>query len=375
VTAPDVISPGPLASDLTEAELIARISGRLPAAPPWLAVGIGDDAAVVEPERNRLEVLSVDALVDGVHFDRAFTPPAAIGHRALAANLSDLAAMGATPRLALLSLALPASLTIADFDGLIESLVALATRCRLTIAGGNLTRIGGPLVVDITVLGTVKRRQVLTRAGARPGDDLYVSGTVGSATAGLEMLREWTKRATTGDTGETEAAESPIGDREIGDWAAGESAIADREIGDSMTCVQRFLYPEPRLRLGSMLGHNRAATACMDLSDGLAEAVRQIAEASGVGATIDAAAVPLDEAARRWFERRGADAVHQAIAGGDDYELLFAVSPRRRGRLKAVERHGAARLTRIGSCTADRALVLRQDGRDQPLPRGFTHFR
>ena len=105
------------ASDLTEAELIARISGRLPAAPDWLAVGIGDDAAVVEPARNRLEVLSVDALVEGVHFDRAFTPPAAIGHRALAVNLSDLAAMGATPRLALLSLALPASLPVADFDG------------------------------------------------------------------------------------------------------------------------------------------------------------------------------------------------------------------------------------------------------------------
>jgi thiamine-monophosphate kinase len=352
---------GPLASDLTEAQLIARISGRLPAAPAWLTIGIGDDAAVVEPERNRLEVLSVDALIDGVHFDRAFTPPAAIGHRALAANLSDLAAMGATPRLALLSLALPESLPIADFDGMIESLVALATRCRLTIAGGNLTRIGGPLVVDITVIGTVKRRQVLTRTGARPGDDLYVSGTVGSATAGLEMLRAWTKRSATGHTEATEA---------------GTSAIADRAIDDLIEdCGQRYLYPEPRLRLGSLLGHNRAATACMDLSDGLAEAVRQIAEASGVGASIDAAAVPLDQAARRWFEGRGADAVHEAITGGDDYELLFAVRPRLRGRLKAVERHGATRLTRIGSCTSDRALVLRQDGKDRPLPRGFTHFR
>jgi thiamine-monophosphate kinase len=113
----------------------------------------------------------------------------------------------------------------------------------------------------------------------------------------------------------------------------------------------------------------------MDLSDGLAEGVRQLAEASGVGAAIDAAALPLGQAARRWFERRDADAVHEAITGGDDYELLFAVSRRMRGRLKAVERHGAVPLARIGSCTADRALVLRQNGEDQPLPRGYTHFR
>ena len=113
----------------------------------------------------------------------------------------------------------------------------------------------------------------------------------------------------------------------------------------------------------------------MDLSDGLAEGLRQLAEASGVGAAIDAAALPLDQAARDWFEGLGADAVDEALTGGDDYELLFAVRPRLRGRLRAVERHGAVRLTRIGSCTADRALVLRRDGSEQPLPRGFTHFR
>src|SRR3979409_2146946 len=143
--------------DFTERELIARIDRYLPPAPAWLTVGIGDDAAVVEPERNRLEVLSVDALVEGVHFDRAFTPPAAIGHRALAVNLSDLAAMGATPRLALVSLALPRSLSLAEFDDIMESLITLAGRCRIAIAGGNLTRIDGPLVLDIPALGTAKR--------------------------------------------------------------------------------------------------------------------------------------------------------------------------------------------------------------------------
>ncbi len=335
-------------ADHSEGELIARISDRLPARPGWIPVGIGDDAAVVEPERNRLEVLSVDALVEGVHFDRAFTPPAAIGHRALAVNLSDLAAMGATPRLALVSLALPRSLSLAEFDDIMESLITLAGRCRIAIAGGNLTRIEGPLVIDITVLGTVKRRQVLTRSGARAGDDLYVSGTVGTAAAGLQMLQ---------------ARARPSAPDDGRDRAGGES------------CITRYLYPEPRLRLGSLLGRNRAATACMDSSDGLADAVHQLAEASGVGATIEAEAVPLEADARRWFEERGTDPVREAITGGDDYELLIAVRPRVRGRLTAALRHGGTPLTRIGTCTADRALVLRQNGAGQPLPRGYSHFR
>src|SRR6478752_8758896 len=113
-TTREAAAPGATLADLSERELIARIQQRLPPPPPWMAVGVGDDAAVVEPERNRLDVLSVDALVEGVHFDRAFTPPGAIGHRALAVNLSDLAAMGATPRLCLLSLVLPPALTVVD---------------------------------------------------------------------------------------------------------------------------------------------------------------------------------------------------------------------------------------------------------------------
>src|SRR5258708_2990557 len=117
-------------ADLSEPHLIAPIQERLPSAPPWVLVGIGDDAAVVEPERNRAEVLSVDALIEGVHFDRAFVPPDAIGHRALAVNLSDLAAMGAAPRLALLSMALPQTLTVDEFDRLVSGFAALAARYR-----------------------------------------------------------------------------------------------------------------------------------------------------------------------------------------------------------------------------------------------------
>jgi thiamine-monophosphate kinase len=332
-------------SDLTETELIGRIRSRLPPQPDWMVVGIGDDAAVVEPERNRLEVLSVDALVEGVHFDRAFTPPEAIGHRALAVNLSDLAAMGAAPRLALLSIALPPALAVEDFDRIIGGLLALGGRHGLHIAGGNLTRSPGPLVLDVMVAGTVTRRRPMARGGARPGDDLYVSGAVGSAAAGLDLLRN-----------------SPA------------------SAADFPGCVRRFQFPEPRVRLGCLLGRNRAASASVDLSDGLCDGVRQIALASGVGATIDADRVPIDPDDRAWFLAQGADPVDAAITGGDDYELLVAIRPRASGRLAAAARHGDVPLTRIGVCTEDPGLRLRRTTgssvTETPLPAaGYRHFR
>ena len=338
-------------SDCTERELIARIRARLPPAPPWLLVGIGDDAAVVEPERNRVEVLTVDALVEGIHFDRGFVPPDAIGHRALAVNLSDLAAMGAAPRLALLSMALPPSLTLADFDAIAAGFAALAGRHRLHVVGGNLTRSPGPLLIDVTVMGTVKRRQALTRAGARPGDDLYVSGAIGTAAAGLRLLQS-----------------SVVSHQSSGGPA---TETDDRRLKSA------YLRPEPRLALGMHLARNRAASACMDLSDGLADGLQQIAEASGVGMTIDAGALPIDPGARAFFDARGEDAAVEALTGGDDYELLIAVRPRTQRRLTAAMQRGDVMLTRIGRCTAERGIRLRGAGaapRDLAALRGFQHF-
>jgi len=345
-------------SDLTEAELVARIQSRLPPAPDWLIVGIGDDAAVVEPARGRLEVLTVDSVVEGVHFDRRFTPPGAIGHRALAVNLSDLAAMGAQPRLALLSLALPATLACGDFDELVGGLTALATRERLTVVGGNLTRSPGPLVVDVTVAGTVKRRQALTRGGARPGDGIFVTGTIGAAAAGLQMLR---------------AARPEL-------QGNGQRCAADeQDAAGVQRCIHRYLYAQPRIRIGLLLARNRAATACMDLSDGLADGVRRVAEASGVGILLDADRLPIDPGARRWFDACGADPVVEALSGGDDYELVFASRPKLLGRLRAVTAHGGVPVTRVGVCTPEPGLLVRR-GRESagttiPLPLGFSHFR
>ncbi len=327
-------------STCTERELISRIQQQLPPVPSWIPVGIGDDAAVVEPERNRLEVFTVDAVIDGVHFDRRFTPPDAIGHRALAVNLSDLAAMGARPRLVLLSFALPADLPLADFDGIVSGIAQLAGREGVAVAGGNLTRTPGPLTIDITAVGTVKRRSVLTRGGARPGDLVYVSGSIGAAAAGLGLLQR---------------DGLPLAN----------------------ACVERYLRPTARIKTGLLLARNRAASACVDLSDGLADGVRRIAEASGVGVTIDTSSIPVDTDTRRWFDSIGQDAMQAALCGGDDYELLFTVRPRQRGRLKAALLHGGVPLTRVGVCTADRALLLQAtpDAAPTPLPDGFTHFR
>ena len=369
--------------DLRERELIDRIRQRLPPPPAWLLVGIGDDAAVVEPERNRVEVLSVDSVVDGVHFDRAFVPPDAIGHRALAVNLSDLAAMGAAPRLAVLSFALPPALPLADFDGIADGLTALASRHRVHIVGGNLTRTPGPLTIDVTVVGTVKRRQALTRSGAKPGDELYVTGTIGAAAAGLAVLRNRSSRESLVESTESLIAiQSSVVSRESVERPTTNDRLTTSDsvlsTNDSRL-VQAYLYPAPRIRIGTLLARNRAASACMDLSDGLADAVRQVADASGVGATIDGDALPIDPAARARLAASGRDPVDAAIAGGDDYELLIAARPRFKRRFAAAMRHADAPLTRIGSCTADRAVVVarRDEGelRTSPLPAGYGHFR
>ena len=327
---------------LGERELLARIRSRVPPPSTSVETGLGDDAAVLAPSRSDRTVVTVDCLVENVHFDRRFSRAEDIGHKALAVNLSDLAAMGASPQWALLSMAMPDDWPVAEFDGLLDGLLALAGAHGVSLVGGNLTRTSGPLVVDVTCGGLCRPRRVLLRSGGRPGDDLYVSGTLGAAAAGLEMLR----------------AGLPADD----------AAAA--------VCIARHRRPDPRVRLGVAVGRARAARAAMDLSDGLADAVRQVAEASGVGATVEAGALPVDPGARRWFESRGEDGVARSLTGGDDYELLLAVPPRWRGRLRDARRHAAdPGLTRIGTLTKERALIVRRAGGDDPLPDGYEHFR
>jgi thiamine-monophosphate kinase len=322
-------------ADIGERALIERIKARL-TSPAWVLVGPGDDAAVIEPGRRMADVLTTDALVEGIHFDRRFCPPDAIGHKALAVSLSDLAAMGAVPRAALLSLVLPGELPSTDVDGLLDGLLALAARHQVTLVGGNITRSPGPLVVDVTAIGAVAPRRILKRSGARPGDEVYVTGTIGNGVAGLQAFH------------------------------------ANADLPEAQA---HYLRPEPRVRAGLLLGRNRAATACMDLSDGLADAVRQVAAASGVGMAIQADALPIRDAVRDWFVQRRADPAIAALAGGDDYELLFTSRPGQRGRLRGVTSHlGALPVTRIGVVTRGRDLEVKTATGNHELPGGFEHF-
>jgi thiamine-monophosphate kinase len=342
-------------SELGERRLLARIRARLPKPPPDVVVGVGDDAAVVAGPKNARTVLTTDSLVEGVHFERAFSSPADIGYKALAVNLSDLAAMGATPAWALLSLALPDSTAVEDVEALVDGLVGLASAQSVALVGGNLTRSPGPLVVDVTAVGTVHPRHVLMRDGGRAGDELFVSGSIGGGAAGLEVLR-----SVVGGRPSVVAHDEPL-------------ATNDQRLA---AVIDRYRRPVPRVKLGRALAQARAARAAMDSSDGVADAVQHIAEASGCGVEVDAALLPIDEDARQWWGKHGQDSIVRALTGGDDYELVVAVPPKWRGRLRhATRRVADPALTRIGVLTGTRGeYVVVREGRKERLPGGFEHW-
>jgi thiamine-monophosphate kinase len=262
-------------------------------------LGIGDDCAVLRPRRGEELVVTTDLSLENVHFRRDWHPPQSVGHRCLARGLSDLAAMGARPEAAFLSLALPAELTgyhdgspyRSWMQGFFDGLLALAERYRVPLAGGDLAksppglrRASGLVVADIVLLGSVPKGRSLLRSGARPGDLIYVTGALGGSAAELLAL----ERRPAAFRGADEGGEG-----------------------------HPHLYPEPRLATGRKLMRGRLATAAIDLSDGLSTDLAHLCEESGLAAEIDAESLPVD--ARATLE--------QALHGGEDYELLFTAGP------------------------------------------------
>ena len=295
------------------------------------------------PERGEQIVLTTDSLVEDVHFRRALTPLDAIGYKALAVNLSDLAAMGAASRAALLSLALPETLLVSEFDAIVDCVLMLAGATRTPRVGGNITRSPGPLVIDVTAIGSARARRGVTRGCARAGDALYVTGFVGAAAAGLAVLQ---------------------------------SGAARRELDpDLAACVDRYERPEPRLRAGLIAARSRSVTAAIDLSDGLADGARQIATASRVGAIVEAGDLPVHPGASAWAARESVDPLAWGLSGGEDYELLFAVPKHRtRSFLAAAKRWPNLQVTRVGHLTKKLGVSLRRGDRLEPLGPGFVHF-
>jgi thiamine-monophosphate kinase len=317
----------------TESEFITWVERRTRRRTPGVRLGIGDDAALVEVAPGQELILTTDMSIEDVHFTLRLHPPQAVGHRALARSLSDIAAMGGTPRYALISLALSKHTSRAWIEGFFQGLLALARRFGVAVIGGDTAVARGPTAIDAIVAGEIPRGTALRRSGARPGDQIFVSGRLGLAALGLRLLQ------------------SPSGRRK-----------------HTAAAIRAHLFPQPQCALGQFLSKQGLASALMDLSDGLSIDLKRLCDASGVGACLLADRIPsppLPDAA---------DALALALDGGEDYQLLFTVPPAKRPQVPP--RFGKIPLHCIGEIQAPRRLhLLTPDGRTRPLkPHGYDHF-
>ncbi len=332
----------PSLRDLGERGLIERIRRRVALADPAVLVGIGDDAAVLRWTGGTL-LATTDTLLEDVHFRRGTASLRDVGAKALAVNLSDIAAMGGEPRFALLALAAPPATPVADIDDLYTGLEEIAAAHGVTLVGGDTCAAPDRLVLTLTVLGRVDGAP-LRRAGARPGDAILVTGTLGASAAGLATLER------------------------------GGLTLSPEALGILHRAHRR---PTPRVREGQLIRASGAATAMIDLSDGLATDLGHLARESGVGATVWLAAVPIADATREAARVLGLEAWHWAVSGGEDYELLFTAAPDRAEALAArVAADTGTPVSVIGEVRAlgDGVRFLDAAGRVVPVAAGFDHF-
>ena len=332
-------------ADLGEFPLIARLAQIITRDRPDVLVGIGDDVAVLAGDGDELLLATIDIQVEGVHFRRDLSTPFQVGRRALAVNLSDIAAMGGRPWATLVSLALPPDTEVAWVDELYRGLRAEADRWGVAIVGGNMTRAPGGIGVDIALLGWVRREHVLLRVGARPGDRVLVTGQLGDAAAGLRLALN------------PDLPASP----------------ADRAV-----LLERYLTPTPRLAEAAVIARTGQATAMIDLSDGLSSDIGHVCDRSGVGVRVWAARLPISVATAHVAAALAVPAWELALVGGDDYELCFTAPPDAAEDLAAVvTRETGTPATVVGEILpADqgRRLVL-LDGQELALtPGGWAHF-
>jgi thiamine-monophosphate kinase len=330
-----------------EFEFIRALRERAPASPS--VTGIGDDAAVVQVAPGKETVITTDLLVEDVDFRRTTIPPYLLGHKALTVSLSDIAAMGARPRWSLISLGVPSDVWQTDFtDRLYSGLFELANRYDVQLIGGDTSRTEEKIVIDSIVLGECSAGQAVKRSGARPGDQIFVTGSLGGAAAGLRLVERGAHLA--------------------------EQNIDDEDSQKLDHVLLRHLRPEPRVGWGIVLGDEKLATAMIDISDGLSSDLNHLCSASNVGALIDSALLPIDSQVVELCGRRALDPLQLALHGGEDFELLFTVRPGDVARLP--RRVDGTPITRIGEINSlDQGVNISERSRIWELhPGGWKHF-
>ena len=337
-------SPNRTLAEIGEFGLIGMLRDWLSSGDPRIVLGIGDDAAALEVSGERLLLATSDIQIEETHFRRRYATMEQIGWKAMAISLSDIAAMGGAPTYALVSLGLCPQLTEDEFGKLFAGLQRAASVHGAKIVGGNLAFSGNRILVDVTLLGEVERDKILRRAGAHPGDRIYVSGFPGQSAAGYAVLNRLDRERQT-----------PFSE-----------------------LIRAHLEPQPRLALGRLLAERRLASACIDISDGLSQDLSRLCEASGVGAEISADRLPLSPELQALAGQLRLDPLQLALHGGEDYELLFAVRQEvPPEKLKALQRETGTPLTEIGRILpAEEGLWLQRSGKRARLePRGWDHFR
>ena len=334
----------PTVGDAGEFHLIDRIRLTLGGGTsPEIIIGIGDDTAVIRIDDKRALVATCDIQVEGTHFRLDAITPYQLGRRAMAVNLSDIAAMGAAPEYALVSMALVPTMPVASFDEILEGMRDECREFDVSIIGGNMARTETQLVVDVFMWGSIELAHLLTRSQAQPGDVVYVTGTLGASAAGIDILDRY----------------GP--------------SCSDEYID----VVRAHLEPRPRVREGQIISRAGVATSMIDVSDGLAADLGHICDASGVGVEIDEARVPFDAVLTKIAKMAGKKLRQYMLYGGEDYELLFTVRPDSAESLERLADSEGFTLHRIGKILrADegRVLIDPQGGRHELDAQGWDHF-
>jgi thiamine-monophosphate kinase len=333
----------------SEFDFINTLHQRVASSSESIVAGIGDDAAVFRSNSGKETVVSTDLLVEDIDFRRTTTPPYLLGHKALAVSLSDIAAMGSRPIWSLISIGVPEDVWQTDFvDRLYDGWLDLANRYGVQLIGGDTSRTHQHIVIDSIVIGECSAGKAVKRTGASPGDQIFVTGSLGAAAAGLRLIERGAHLA--------------------------EQNLADEDSQKLDHVLLRQLRPEPRVGWGIVLGEERLATAMIDLSDGLSSDINHLCAASNAGALIDASLLPIDERVVELCGRRALDPLQLALHGGEDFELLFTVKPENAARLP--RRVDGVEIKRIGTIqSASEGVKISEGSRTWDLtPGGWKHF-